>query len=115
MPNGKCRIHGGKSLKGTDSPHFKHGRYTRHLPDKIREKLIASDDDPLDLLPELDVQRALFADYLSRFQAGMTLTAGDVPDASTTIDSVPVVGSTLAPVMASGSMLSSSSDCSLKN
>lgn len=78
MENGRCRIHGGKSLKGVESPTFKHGRYSKHLPQAIRDKLLTADDDPLDLLPELDVQRALFADYLSRFEAGMRLSAGDI-------------------------------------
>jgi hypothetical protein len=32
MKNGKCMMHGGKSLKGIASPSFKHGRYSRHAP-----------------------------------------------------------------------------------
>ncbi len=31
MPNGKCRVHGGKSLSGADSPNFKHGKFSKVL------------------------------------------------------------------------------------
>lgn len=79
MPNGRCRMHGGAQPKGADSPNLKHGRYSSYLRRSLHEKLDAvRDDNPLDLLPELEVQRALFADYLSRFQAGGNPTAFDV-------------------------------------
>lgn len=29
MPNGRCRMHGGMSLAGRNSPRYKHGRYTK--------------------------------------------------------------------------------------
>jgi hypothetical protein len=32
MPNGRCRMHGGKSLRGMESPNLKHGRYSRYAP-----------------------------------------------------------------------------------
>jgi hypothetical protein len=31
MANGRCRMHGGKSLHGIASPRFKHGRYSKYL------------------------------------------------------------------------------------
>ncbi len=31
MANGRCRMHGGKSLCGIASPRFKHGRYSKYL------------------------------------------------------------------------------------
>jgi len=31
MANGRCRMHGGKSLRGIASPRFKHGRYSKDL------------------------------------------------------------------------------------
>lgn len=31
----KCRLHGGKSPKGIESPNFKHGRFSSHLPTKL--------------------------------------------------------------------------------
>ena len=32
MPNGRCMFHGGKSLGGTASPRFRHGRYSILFP-----------------------------------------------------------------------------------
>ena len=29
MKNGRCRMHGGRSLAGAESPRFRHGWYTR--------------------------------------------------------------------------------------
>lgn len=31
MPNGRCRMHGGKSLRGVAHPNFSHGRYSRDI------------------------------------------------------------------------------------
>lgn len=79
MANGRCRVHGGASLAGAESPTFKHGRYSQYLPQAIAAKVASFDnEDPLNLLPELNVQRALFAEYMSRFQAGYTLTGDDI-------------------------------------
>src|SRR5690606_14036435 len=63
-----CHIHGGKTPKGVDSPQYIHGRYSKTLPQQIRAKIETDASDPLDLLPELQVQRALFSEYLNRFQ-----------------------------------------------
>lgn len=75
----KCYIHGGKTPRGADSPNLKHGRYSAYLKDSLKSKL---DDvqagDPLDLLPELEVQRVLLSDYLSRFQVGGNPTNFDI-------------------------------------
>lgn len=74
-----CRFHGGATPRGADSPHFRHGRYSRYLNQSLQHKLAAVDDEnPLDLLPELSVQRTLFADYISRFSEGMRLSAADI-------------------------------------
>jgi hypothetical protein len=35
MANGRCRMHGGKSKAGADSPRFKTGRYSKYLPDNL--------------------------------------------------------------------------------
>jgi len=31
MKNGRCRLHGGATPRGTDSPHFKTGRYSKYI------------------------------------------------------------------------------------
>lgn len=75
---GRCKLHGGASLKGADHPNFKHGRYGKVIPQKIRERLdISADGDPLDILPELELQRALLAEYVSRFD-GVNPSAVDI-------------------------------------
>jgi hypothetical protein len=35
MPNGRCRLHGGKIPSGIGSPHFKHGRYSDFMPERL--------------------------------------------------------------------------------
>lgn len=78
MENGRCKLHGGKSLRGADVNTFKHGRYSKYAG-ALTEKIDAvSLDNALDLIPELQIQRALFADYMSRFKPGVSLTAGDI-------------------------------------
>jgi hypothetical protein len=79
-----CYFHGGKTPRGKNSPNYKHGkrmnpRYRDYLPEAVRDKVESyQDNDPLDLLPELEVQRALFSTYIERFQEGSLLTAGDI-------------------------------------
>ncbi len=37
MPNGRCRVHGGLTPKGPDSPHFKDGKHSLYyLPTKLK-------------------------------------------------------------------------------
>lgn len=75
----KCHIHGGATPKGADSPNLKHGRYSAYLKQSMHDKLNAvRDENPLDLLPELEAQRMLFADYLGRFQHGGSPTQFDI-------------------------------------
>ena len=54
MANGRCKLHGGKSLAGAAHPNFKTGRYSKYLPkhlakayDEIKAdpKLLQLDDD----------------------------------------------------------------------
>jgi hypothetical protein len=85
-----CANHGGKSLVGVDSPTFKHGRYSKHLPDQLATRyqealndanLICLDDEialvdsrigrQLDLLEKTGVNEAMFIRLkllYSRFQ-----------------------------------------------
>ena len=58
---------------------IKHGRYSKYAPAKLKEKIEAfKEDDPLNLVDELATQRALFADYLERFEIGTPLGADDI-------------------------------------
>ena len=69
MENGRCRIHGGKSPRGVDSGNFKTGLYSKYAPTQIRDKIeYFQDADPLSLIEELALTRALLAEYLIRFE-----------------------------------------------
>ncbi len=49
MANGRCRIHGGKSLAGIASPAYKHGGYSNYLsasiPARLRDKFTEAFND----------------------------------------------------------------------
>lgn len=49
MPNGRCRLHGGKSLAGPANPAYRHGRYWQAMPLALRERYVRALGDP-DLL-----------------------------------------------------------------
>lgn len=60
---GRCHLHGGKSL-------VRHGRYSRIKRQELAE-LIAhyeADPDPLNLFAELAAARALFVDWIDRYE-----------------------------------------------
>lgn len=70
----RCRMHGGSTPRGSDSPHFKTGLYSKYASASIQSK---NDDfiaaDPLDLTSELALARALLAEFLSRYADGIKL------------------------------------------
>lgn len=69
-----CRLHGGKAGRPIVT-----GRYSKVLAGALRAKMDELDhDDPDDLLPELQIQRAMFADYIGRFQEGVKLSGDDI-------------------------------------
>jgi hypothetical protein len=62
----RCRIHGGATLFGVDHGRFKHGRYSKYMRQELQELLDVQDDNPMDILPELQLQRGLLQFYLSK-------------------------------------------------
>src|SRR6187551_3811513 len=60
MPNGRCMMHGGKSLAGIASPTFKNGKYSKYLPKGIGEMAwdAANDPDLLNLTELIGVYHA---------------------------------------------------------
>ncbi len=46
MANGRCRLHGGMSLSGVAHGRYKHGRYSREIPDDLRERYHRALEDP---------------------------------------------------------------------
>lgn len=59
---GRCKLHGGASP-------IKHGRYSKIKREPIRRLIedYEADPDPLNVLPEIAAARALFQDYLERY------------------------------------------------
>lgn len=72
MPNGKCRLHGGMSLGGVNSPAFKHGRHSKYLPKGLLEqyKTALADPDLLNLHDEIALIDARLAQVLAKIEAG---------------------------------------------
>lgn len=72
MPNGRCRIHGGKSLKGIASPAYKTGRYSRYLPGRLAERYGEAKTDPdlLALHEDVALTDARLSDVLGRVDTG---------------------------------------------
>lgn len=69
-----CRAHGAKGGRPIET-----GRYSKILRGQVAEKIdMVATGDPTDLLPELQVQRALFAEYINRFDEYTRLTAEDI-------------------------------------
>ena len=63
LKNGRCKLHGGKTPRGAESPHFKDGRYSLYFQKDLAEKFHVNtqEKDPLNLVPELNVMRTLLS------------------------------------------------------
>lgn len=72
LPNGRCNLHGGKSLAGIASPSFRTGRYSKHLPERLTARYheAASDPDLLALREDIALIDARLADLLGRVDRG---------------------------------------------
>lgn len=67
-PNGRCGAHGGTTPSGINSPHIRHGRHSKHLPERIAEKVLNAIQDPqlTTLAPELALLDARAAELEER-------------------------------------------------
>jgi hypothetical protein len=72
MPNGRCRIHGGKSLSGIASPTFRTGRYSKYAPSGIKDKYEAAlaDETLLEMRDEIALVEARLQELLGMVEAG---------------------------------------------
>jgi hypothetical protein len=72
MRNGRCRMHGGKTPRGVDSPHFRHGRYSASVPDRLvgRYEKALADEQRHDLRDEIALAEAKVADLLAGMEHG---------------------------------------------
>jgi hypothetical protein len=78
MPNGKCRMHGGKSLAGAAAPGFKDGKHSKYqyLPPVLTARAEELTGDALDNLEEsIKIQRSIETQLLEK------LGTGESPDA----------------------------------
>jgi hypothetical protein len=78
MPNGKCRMHGGKSLAGAASPSFKDGRTSKYqyLPPVLTARVEELTGDALENLEQsIKIQRSIETQLLEK------LGTGESPDA----------------------------------
>jgi hypothetical protein len=74
MKNGRCRMHGGKTPRGVELPHFSHGRYSKALPDRLsaRYEEAISDADRHDLRDEIALSEAKIDDLLAGMKHGQS-------------------------------------------
>jgi hypothetical protein len=72
MQNGRCRIHGGKSLGGMASPTLVTGRHSKYLPARMlsRYQEALSDSELLALRDEISLIDARLTDVLGRVDTG---------------------------------------------
>jgi hypothetical protein len=68
----KCKMHGGKSLSGTASPTFKHGRYSKVIPAQLSADYHEFRSSPrlMSLSEEIALQQAHLADLLGQVGTG---------------------------------------------
>jgi hypothetical protein len=72
MANGRCRMHGGLTPRGTDLPQFKHGRYSKALPDRMVERYeqALADEERHDLADEIALSEMKVDDLLRKMDRG---------------------------------------------
>lgn len=68
----RCRLHGGATPVGIASPHFRTGRYSRYLPDRLAARYEEARRDPelLNLTDELAAVDALLGELLGQLDRG---------------------------------------------
>lgn len=73
MPNGRCKVHGGKTPKGMALPQTTHGRYSTDLPTRLAssfDRMMEGSGEHVVLESELAVLRVHLADLLHRVDSG---------------------------------------------
>lgn len=77
MPNGTCRIHGGKTPRGPGLPQFVDGRYSKDLPSHLaaRYEQARTDPDLLSLRDQIALVDAFIGELVSQFSSGESISA----------------------------------------
>lgn len=72
-----CKVHGGASPKGANSPNFKDGKYSKYMPGPLLDKYadFVRDEDKLGVEGELDVARAILAQQIQSIGGMNTIEA----------------------------------------
>lgn len=80
MPNGRCRMHGGKAPSGIASGTFKHGRHSKYMPGRLlaRYEESLTDPDLLELMAEIALVDVRLTDLLRKVDTGDTRTAWQI-------------------------------------
>ena len=70
--NGRCRLHGGRSLAGAASPKFKTGKNSKYLPARLLERYeeALADETLTDMTDDLAAVEARIADLYQQLDAG---------------------------------------------
>lgn len=82
MPNGRCRLHGGKSLRGIESGTYKHGLYSKYAGDSLKEVLAELDNVSSDELINPDNEIKLMQALILKCK-GIENGADDLRDLDT--------------------------------
>lgn len=107
MQNGRCYLHGGATPSGEQSANFKHGRYSEYFQGRLASKLAqqeAEKGDPLDLVPELQVQRAMLAEYIEQISSEPEITLDEIKGALTLAGDVVRTGALIAKARNEGAL-----------
>lgn len=72
MENGRCRMHSGNAPSGIASPNFKHGRYSKHLPERMAAEYQGGrkDAELLAMREDIALLLARQCDVLQRVDTG---------------------------------------------
>jgi hypothetical protein len=72
MANGRCRMHGGKSLAGVASGTFKTGRYSKVLPTRLAQSVREAENDPelLSVRSEVALLHGRVSELVQRLYTG---------------------------------------------
>ncbi len=78
--NTKCRYHGGKNLRGIASPSYIHGRYSKYLPERLREQYEEAQQDPelLALKDEISLLRIRTEELMARIDGNDSAARWDL-------------------------------------
>lgn len=84
MANGRCRLHGGTTPSGPDSPHFKTGKWAYAFKNRMAKRFseLQKDKNPLDMIADLNVQRTMLDEYVAQTTGRKKIRLSDLRNAA---------------------------------